>query len=128
MQIKSVQPHVSFPFASAVVHGGLVYVSGQVGFRPGTTELAGEDLKAQLLQTTANIEAALKAAGSDKRFILKCNIYLKHVERDFAEMNVYYAEWLGTHRPARSTVEANMAMPAILIEIDCIAAVSGESA
>lgn len=121
--IQSIKPSASFPFANAVVHGGLVYVSGQVGFRPGTTELAGDDLETQILQTTANVDAVLAAAGTDKSCIVKCSIYLKHVERDFAEMNRFYAQWLGTHRPARTTVGANMAKPGILIEIDCIAAI-----
>jgi 2-iminobutanoate/2-iminopropanoate deaminase len=122
--IRSIHPHATLPFSTAVVHAGLVYVSGQVGFKTGTMELAGADLKTQVLQTISNIDAALAAAGSHKRRILKCSIFLKHVERDFAEMNGYYAEWLGPHRPARSTVGANMAMPEILVEIDCIAVVS----
>lgn len=123
-EIQSISPHKTFPFANAVVHAGLVYVSGQVGFKTGTTELAGEDLQAQVLHTFQNIDAALAAAGSSKARIVKCNIFLKHVERDFAELNQLYAQWLGEHRPARSTVQASMAIPAILVEIDCIAAVS----
>lgn len=121
--IRSVRPSAAFPFAHAAVHGGLAYVSGQVGFRPGTTELCGPGLREQALQTMATIDAILADAGSRRARIVRCGVILKRVERDFAEFNAIYASWLGTHRPARTTYGADLAIPAILVEIDCVAAV-----
>ena len=52
----------------------------------------------------------------------------RHVEvtdrktsRDFAAMNVVYAEFFGDQKPARTTVEAQFASPPMKVEIDCIA-------
>lgn len=125
--IRIVQPHTSLPLAGAIIHGDTIYVSGQVGFKPGTADLAGSDLARQARQTMANVDAVLAAAGSDRSRILKVGIYLKNVERDFAEMNRYYSEWLGAHKPARTTVRADMAFPEILVEIDCVAATGAEA-
>ena len=111
------------PLSAAVVHHGVAYVSGQVGFNPGTTELAGDDIASQARQTMANLDAVLAQAGTSRQRVLRCGVYLKDIGRDYAAMNECYLDWLGAHRPARSTVEVGMARSDILIEIDCIAAV-----
>jgi hypothetical protein len=64
--IRMIRPHASLPLAGAVIHGGTVYVSGQVGFKSGTSELAGSDVASQVRQTMANVDAVLAAAGSDR--------------------------------------------------------------
>ena len=120
--IASVRPSTFVPLSQATVHGGLVYVSGQVGFRPGTTELVSHDVADQCRQAFRHIDDLLGEAGTSRRRILKCGIFLKNVDRDFAVMNACYTEWLGDHRPARTTVGAEFALPGILIEVDCIAA------
>lgn len=114
---------VGLPLSPAVVHDGVAYLSGQVGFKPGTTELAGDDVASQARQTMANLDAVLAQAGTSRERILRCGVYLKDIGRDFAALNACYIEWLGDHRPARSTIEAGMARADILVEIDCIAAV-----
>ncbi len=117
-----IEPSPALPLSAASVHNGVVYVSGHVGFKPGTAEVAGDDVASQARQTMANIDAVLAKAGSSKDRLLRCNIYLKNIDRDFAGMNECYIEWLGDHRPARSTVGAALAIDSLLIEIDCIAA------
>ena len=123
-QIRTIDPSAQLPYSHAVTHGGVVYVSGQVGFRPGTAELVSDSLADQARQTFAHIDRILAAAGSSKDRILRCGVYLHDVERDFKAMNECYAQWLGSHRPARSTIGARFAIPGILIEVDCIAAVA----
>ena len=109
------------PLSGAVVHNGVVHVSGQVGFKPGTTEVDG-DITRQCDQTLANLDAILAEAGTSKQQIIRCGVYLPRVDRDFAAMNECYTRWLGDHRPARSTIGAPLARPDLLVEIDCIAA------
>ncbi|MHC4442773.1 MAG: RidA family protein [Planctomycetota bacterium] len=121
-EIKKVKPSDHFPFSNATIHNGLVYVSGQVGFRPGTTEVVSDDIRDQSRQTFSHIDEILAAAGTSKDRIVRCGVYLKHIERDFATFNECYAEWLGDHRPARSAIQANFALAPILVEVDCIAA------
>jgi 2-iminobutanoate/2-iminopropanoate deaminase len=120
--IASVRPSTFVPLSQATIHDGLVYVSGQVGFRPGTTELVSADVAEQCRQVFRHIDGILGEAGTSRQRILKCGIFLTNVERDFAVMNACYTEWLGEHRPARTTVGAEFALPGILVEVDCIAA------
>jgi 2-iminobutanoate/2-iminopropanoate deaminase len=121
--ITTIKPSDHFPFAGAAIHNGVVYVSGQVGFKPGTTELVSDDLAEQARQTFAHIDALLAGAGSSKSRIIRCGVYLRNIEQDFGEFNKAYAQWLGDHRPARSAIGATFALPGILVEVDCIAAV-----
>ena len=123
-EIRFIQPAAQIPLSHATVHNGLVYVSGLVGFKPGTTQLVSDDLSDQCRQTFANIDRILAEAGSSKSKILRCGVFLENVQRDFQAMNACYAEWLGDHHPARTTVGVEFALPGILVEIDCIAAVS----
>ncbi len=120
--IRMIDPIKTPPISMATVYNGLVYVAGQVGFKPGTTEVAGADIKSQCRQTMANVDAVLKAAGTSKDRLIRCNVYLTQVERDFGALNECYTQWLGDHKPARSTVGVALALPQLLVEIDCIAA------
>ena len=123
-KLRLINSSASIPLSHAVVAAGLVHVSGQVGFKPGTTELVSDDLAEQCRQTLANVDAQLQAAGTQRDRIIKCNIYLKDVKAGFAVMNECYAAWLGDHRPARTTVGAQMALDTILVEVDCVALAS----
>lgn len=124
--IKYIRPSPAIPLSHAVVYGGLAYVSGQVGFRPGTAELVSGDVVAQCRQAFANIDSILAEAGTSRDRILRCGIFLKDVGRDFSAMNRCYTEWLGSHRPARTTVGADFALAGIQVEVDCIAALPSE--
>ena len=120
--VTKINPSAALPLSAATIHNGVVHVSGAVGFKPGTTELAGDDVAAQCRQTLANIDATLADAGTSRQNLIRCGIYLKDIEKDFAAVNEVYTQWLGDHRPARSTIGAQLALAQILIEIDCIAA------
>jgi 2-iminobutanoate/2-iminopropanoate deaminase len=126
--IVTVQPHSHFPFSSAVIYDGLVYVSGQVGFKAGTTELVAGNFAAQCRQTFLNIDQILAAAGTSRGCLLRCNFYLRNCRRDFDAMNAAYVGWIGQHRPARTTIGATFARLGILVEMDCIAALPAQKA
>jgi 2-iminobutanoate/2-iminopropanoate deaminase len=120
--IAYVRPSTFVPLSQATVHGGLVYVSGQVGFRPGTTELVSPDVAGQCRQAFQHIDDILSEARTSRHRIVRCGVFLRDVARDFPAMNACYTEWLGDHRPARTTVGAEFALPGILVEVDCVAA------
>jgi enamine deaminase RidA (YjgF/YER057c/UK114 family) len=111
--------------AGAVSHGGVVYLSGQVGdLAPEVLE--SSDVAAQTRQTLAKIDKALAEAGTSKRHILRTEIWLKDIARDFGAMNEVFYEWVGEfpdQKGVRACVEANMARPKLLVEIMVIAAV-----
>ena len=99
----------------------LVFVSGQGATDPATGQLAGPDVEAQTEQVFRNLQAILKAAGSDLPYVLRCGVFLLDM-REFDQMNAVYARVFGDHRPARTTIQA-AALPGegLRVEIDCIA-------
>lgn len=110
------------PYSQAVVHHGLVYCSGQIALDPITGQLTGGDVAAQTRQVLANLDAVLRAAGSDRAMVLKTTVYLRDMA-DFASMNAVYAEFFGGWRPARATVAVAGLPRDVSVEIDVVAAV-----
>ena len=77
----------------------------------------------QTAASLAKVEELLDKYGSDKDHILSATIYLKDMA-DFAAMNEIWDAWINDgHEPARACVKAELASPAILVEISVIAAV-----
>lgn len=65
----------------------------------------------------------LGQAGATKADLLTASIWLRDIERDFKDMNDAWNGWLDpSNKPVRATVEANMARPSILVEIQVTAA------
>ena len=109
------------PYSPGITLDRLVIVSGQGATDPDTGELAGADVATQTRQVFKNMEAILRAAGSDLQHVLRCGVFLVDL-RDVQEMNAVYAEVFGEHRPARTTVEvSNLPDRGLRVEIDCIA-------
>jgi hypothetical protein len=69
----------------------------------------------------AQIDRLLAAVGSSKERILTANVYLSDIN-DFALMNKGWDAWVSaTAKPARATVEARLASPEYLVEIQVTA-------
>lgn len=101
----------------------LIFVSGQGATDPATGQLAGADAATQTEQCLRNVEAILKAGGSDLRHVLRCGVFLLDI-REFEQMNAVYSRVFGDHRPARTTIQAaGLPGEGLRVEIDCIAVV-----
>lgn len=114
------QPAEGIPLSKAVKAGGMIYVSGAVGFKPGTREVAGPDVKSQTRQTLENIKHILDEMGSSMEKVVKCTVFLTNMA-DFADMNSVYAEFFPNDPPARSTIGVALAVPELNVEIEAIA-------
>lgn len=109
------------PYVPGMIWERLVIVSGQGATDPATGELVGLDVETQTEQVFRNIDAILKAAGSDLSRVLRCGVFLVDL-RDFDAMNAVYAKVFGAHRPARTTVQvASLPDKGLRVEIDAIA-------
>jgi reactive intermediate/imine deaminase len=109
-------------YSQAIVHGGLVYVAGQLPIVPAEpdTRLAG--FEAQARQVIDNVVAILEAAGSGADLVLKSTVYIADVAH-WPAFNALYAERFGAHRPARTVVPVAQLHYGYLVEMDAIAAV-----
>ena len=113
-------PKAIGPYSQAIMADGLVFTAGQVALDPKTGELVGTSTAQQTEQVFKNLEAVLAAAGSSLGNVVKTTVYLADMA-DFAQMNEVYAKHFGTHKPARSTVQAAGLPKAARVEIDVIA-------
>eukprot|EP01064_Diplonema_japonicum_P019246 TRINITY_DN2793_c0_g2_i1.p1 TRINITY_DN2793_c0_g2~~TRINITY_DN2793_c0_g2_i1.p1 ORF type:complete len:141 (+),score=43.13 TRINITY_DN2793_c0_g2_i1:51-425(+) len=109
------------PYSQAVVHNGVVYVSGCIGLCPKEMKLVSGGSMAEAAQALNNMEAILKEAGSSMAKVIKTTVYLAKMA-DFAEINGLYQERFGDHKPARACLAAAELPKGALFEIDCIAA------
>lgn len=110
------------PYSQAVVAGGFVFCSGQLGLVPATGQLAGPDIASQARQALANLSAVLDAAGSGLRQVVKTTVFLADMN-DFAVMNGIYQQAFGDARPARSTVEVKRLPKDARFEIEAVAVI-----
>lgn len=112
------------PYSQAVVYGGMLYTSGQIPLRADGTLLEG-GIREQAEQVFRNLDAVLRAAGTDYSKVVKATVFLKDMNQ-FGELNEVYAAYFKEHKPARSTVEVARLPKDVLVEIELMAAVSVE--
>jgi 2-iminobutanoate/2-iminopropanoate deaminase len=115
-------PRAIGPYSQAVVVDRLVFTAGQVALDPRSGELVGRSTAEQTEQVLKNLAMILQAAGSGLPFVVKTTVYLLDMA-DFPAMNEVYATHFGSHRPARSTVQAAALPKAARVEIEAIARV-----
>ncbi len=108
-------------YAQAVVHNGLVYVSGQLPIDPRNRDHPPGDIEAQTEQALRNVAAILEAAGSGLDRTLQMTIYVSDM-RLWGRVNAVYARLLGDHRPARAVVPTRDLHFGYQVEIQAIAA------
>jgi 2-iminobutanoate/2-iminopropanoate deaminase len=109
------------PYCHAVVHGNLVFCSGQIPLDPNTMEIVGSTIEEQTAQVMDNIQTVLTDIGTRMDKIIKATIFLDTMD-DFLGMNTVYEEKLNGHKPARSAFEVGRLPKDSLVEIECIAA------
>jgi 2-iminobutanoate/2-iminopropanoate deaminase len=112
-------PFQGAPYSQAIRANGFVFVSGQLGLKPGETSFGG-DITTQTEQIFANLSAILDAAGSSLENVVKTTVFLQDLG-DFAAMNEVYATHIGSTPAARSTVEVAKLPSGALVEIEAIA-------
>lgn len=112
------------PYSPAVRVGDLVFLSGVVGTKWGTRELAPGGIAAETRQALENVRTVLAAAGLGPRDVVKCTVFLADI-RDFEAMNAVYGEFFPTDPPARSAIGVAALPLGARVEIECIAAGPG---
>ncbi|MFN4320212.1 MAG: RidA family protein [Aquificaceae bacterium] len=109
------------PYSQAVVVGGFLFLSGQIGIDPQTGKLR-EGFKEQAQQVLKNIEAILEAAGVGKESIVRMVVYLRDLNL-FGEFNQIYEEFFSDVKvkPVRTTVEVSRLPLGALVEVEATA-------
>lgn len=108
------------PYSQAVIHGNLIYVSGQIAIDQTSGELLTADIVSETDQVMKNLQLILLQAGSDFDQVIKCSIFVKNME-DFSKMNETYGQYFPENPPARETAEVSRLPKDVNVEISCIA-------
>ncbi|HEV2852325.1 MAG TPA: RidA family protein [Thermoanaerobaculia bacterium] len=112
-------PKAIGPYCQAVEVDGWLYTSGQLGMDPETNELVDGGFEAQARQVLANLGEVLAAAGCTFADVVKSTVYLIDFA-DFPTINKLYGEAVGSHCPARTTVQVAALPKGGLVEIDLV--------
>lgn len=113
-------PKAIGPYSQSVSIDGWLYTSGQVALDPATGELVPGGFEAQAHRVFENLRQVLSSAGCSFRDVVKATVYVADLA-DFPKLNAIYAENMGDHRPARSTVQVAGLPKGALVEIDLVA-------
>ncbi|MDX1667543.1 MAG: Rid family detoxifying hydrolase [Saprospiraceae bacterium] len=111
------------PYNQAVIHRGVLYISGQIAINPATGKLVTTDIESETRRVMENIKAILAEAGSSFERVLKCSVFVSDMH-DYGRINAVYAEYFDeSTAPARELVEVANLPNFVNIEISVIAAI-----
>lgn len=109
------------PYSQAIVAGGFVFCSGQIGLT-SAGKMVGGGVEAEARLALENLKAVLAAAGSSPQQVVRCSLFLADMD-DFAKVNAIYAETFGSAPPARECIAAKTLPKGALFEVSCQALV-----
>ena len=111
------------PYSQGIIVNGMLYTAGQIPLDPKSMELVAGGIEEQTEQVMKNLAAILAEAGASLQDVVKTTVFLQDMG-EFTAMNVVYEKHFGTHKPARSTVQAARLPRDVKVEIEVIAAVT----
>ena len=114
-------PKAIGPYSTAVMQGGVLYLSGMIPVDPSTGRLAAEDVGGQARQVFENIKTVLEELELSMADILKTTVFLTDLG-SFTAVNEIYAEYFGPDYPARSCVQVSALPKGAQIEVEAVAA------
>ena len=117
---------MNLPFSSAVRVDNTLYLSGNLGIIPGSSELAEGGIEGETRQTMENIKRVLEQFGSSMDEVVKCTVFLADMA-EWGAMNGVYRTYF-TNPPARSALGASGLALDARVEIECIAVIRSADA
>lgn len=111
-------------YSQAMIHGGLIYVSGQLPIDPATGSPRVGSIEEQTQLAIGNLASILEAAGSGLSQVIKTTVYVSNVDL-WGRVNTTYEKCFGEHRPARAVVPTRDLHFGCQVEIEAVAAIDG---
>lgn len=116
-------PRADAYFSPAVVHGGVVYVSGQLPIDTNTGRPVEGELEEQTEQVLRNLGAVLDASGSALAHLIKLTFFIAD-PKSADRITAVCARTLRGHRPTGFFVQGKLLLPGCLVAADAIAALA----
>ena len=114
-------PRAIGPYSTAVIQGGVCYLSGMIPVDPATGKPAAQDVGGQARQVFENIKTVMEEMQLSMADILKTTVFLTDLG-SFGAVNEIYAEYFGPDYPARSCVQVSALPMGCQIEVEAVAA------
>lgn len=116
---------LKLPFSQAVQVGNVLYLSGQLGNKPGSLELVPGGMEAEARQTMDNIGVVLKENGLTFADVFKVTVMMADMAK-WPDFNKVYVTYFDPGRlPARSAFGCNGLALGAQLELECMAYVGG---
>ena len=109
------------PYSQAVKARNILFISGQVAFKPGTSDLVTGDIMEETHQVMHNLKAILSEASMSFDNVIKTTIFLSDMSL-FTHVNEVYGKYFNGFFPARETVAVKGLPKNVNVEISMIAA------
>jgi len=110
------------PISPGIRCGNVIWVSGQVSLNANQELVGAGDIEQQTRQVLENVKSVLEAGGATLDNVVKVTVYLRNPAH-YHTMNEVYREYFPSNPPARSCVQAGLARPEFLVEIEAMAMV-----
>jgi 2-iminobutanoate/2-iminopropanoate deaminase len=108
------------PYSQAIIHKGLIYISGQGPIDPKTNKVFLGTIEEEAEVTLENIRIILEEAGSSLDKVLQVTAYLLTM-KEYNRFNEIYKRYFTADPPARTCVQAGKLPFGIRVEVDAIA-------
>ncbi len=115
-------PRPKGPYSQAVIHNGLLYISGQVPIDPETGLIIRGTIEKETDVVLNNIKIVVEEAGSSMSDVLKVTCYLADLG-DFERFNNVYKKYFLQNPPARTTIQVGKLPLNARVEIDAVVAI-----
>ena len=116
--VSEAAKELNLPFSEAVRVGDMLYLSGQLGNLPGSTELAPGGIEGEARQTMENIKAILERYGSSLDRVVKCTVMMADIA-EWSAFNEVYVTYFPGPKPARSAFAASGLALGGKVEVEC---------
>lgn len=109
-------------YSPGILSNGMLYISGQLSIDPDTRTLPEGGVAAHTALALKNVERVLTEAGLTRSNVVQCRVYVTDVTL-WDDVNAVYAQFFGSHKPARVVVPVPELHFGCLVEIEAIAEV-----
>ncbi|MGD8519817.1 MAG: Rid family detoxifying hydrolase [Desulfobacterales bacterium] len=108
------------PYSQAIIHNGIIYVSGMGAVEPETNELKLGTVEEEAKLAMTNLRIILEEAGSSIEKLLTVTVYLKDMQ-EYARFNEIYKGFFTKDLPARTCIQAGDLPFGTRVEVTAIA-------
>jgi 2-iminobutanoate/2-iminopropanoate deaminase len=114
-------PKPKGPYSQAVIHNGLLYISGQVPIDPALDMVVRGTIEEETDAVLSNIRIIVQEAGAGMADVLRTTCYLADMD-DFARFNEVYKRYFLNDPPARTAFQAGRLPLDVQVEMDAVVA------